>query len=297
MKNYGMEFSASYQINAGELNSSLGANISFVRNEVLNLSNATATIDAGIGADFGAYDQTRTVVGQPIQSFFGWETDGIFQSQAEITAGAKQANAAPGDIRFKDLSGPTGTPDGVIDGYDRTFLGSYLPKFTYGINYSGNYKNFDFSVFFQGVYGNKIFNGTKVLTQGMLRLFGAGTEVMDAWTPTNTGSDIPRAVSGDPNQNTRMSDRFIEDGSYIRLKNISVGYKVSLEAATGGAVKDIRFYVSGQNLLTFTKYTGYDPEIGGIRPDSGVSGLLTNGVDAGLHPSSRSFIGGIQINF
>jgi len=297
MKNYGTEFTAGYRFNSGEFKSNLTANISFIRNKVLNLSNETATINAGISDDFGAGDQTRTVAGEPIQSFYGYKVDGIFQTNAEIASAPTQANAAPGDIRFKDLSGPDGTPDGVIDSYDRTFLGSYLPKFSYGLNYSGSYKKWDFSIFLQGVSGNKIYNGTKVLTQGMLRLFNAGTEVMDAWTPTNTDTNIPRAISGDPNQNVRISDRFIEDGSYLRIKSLNVGYTLPLINVTNGAVQNLRIYVAAQNLLTITDYSGYDPEINGINPDGGQSGLLTNGVDSGLHPSPRSFLAGIQIKF
>lgn len=297
MKNYGTEFSVGYRINSREFKSNITANISFIRNKVLNLSNETATINAGSSDDFGAGDQTRTVAGEPIQSFYGYKVDGIFQTNAEIASAPTQANAAPGDIRFKDLSGPDGTPDGIIDSYDRTFLGSYLPKFSYGLNYSGSYKRWDFSIFLQGVSGNKIYNGTKVLTQGMLRLFNAGTEVMNAWTPTNTDTNIPRAISGDPNQNVRISDRFIEDGSYLRIKSLNVGYTLPLINVTNGAVQDVRFYVAAQNLLTITDYSGYDPEINGINPDGGQSGLLTNGVDSGLHPSPRSFLAGIQIKF
>ena len=313
MKNYGMEFQVGYRIDAGKLKSNLSANLSVVRNEVLNLSNATATIDAGFNQDYGAYNMTRTVIGQPIQSFYGWLTDGIFQNAAEIAAGPVQVkgtnstnSTSPGDIRFKDLSGPNGKPDGIIDSYDRTFLGSYMPKFTYGFNYSGTYKNFDFSVFLQGVYGNKIYNGTKVLTEGMLRLFNAGTGVLDAWTPTNTDTDIPRAISGDPNQNARTSNRFIESGSYLRLKTLSIGYTIPMSTWSKGNLNNIRIYVSGQNLFTITKYTGYDPEVGAYTPlVNGVpgapgtngSGLLNNGIDYGLMPSSRTILGGIQINF
>jgi TonB-dependent starch-binding outer membrane protein SusC len=324
MKNYGMEFQAAVQINVGELRSSLSGNVSIVRNKVLNLSNATATIDAGLNQDYGAYNMTRTVVGQPIQSFYGWQTDGIFQSDAEVAAGPIQVpqtvssitglpdpstGTAKGDIRFKDISGPNGVPDGKIDAFDRTFLGSYIPKFSYGFNYTGTYKRIDFSVFFQGVYGNKIYNGTKVITQGMLRLFNAGTEVLNAWTPSNTDTDIPRAISGDPNQNARTSDRFIESGSYLRLKSLTIGYTVPTGVLTRGNVTGVRIYVSGQNLFTITKYTGYDPEVGAYIPLSAngtpgtpgaggtTSGLLNNGIDYGLMPSARTLLAGIQINF
>jgi TonB-linked SusC/RagA family outer membrane protein len=298
MKNYGTEFELSYQINAGDLKSTLSGNMSFIRNKVTKLTNPGATIDAGYNQDYGAYNFTRTVVGEPVQSFYGWKVDGIFQDQTDVASHATQ-NAAPGDIRFKDING-----DGKIDGNDRIFLGSYMPKFTYGFNYTATFKNFDLSAFFQGVYGNKIYNGTRVVTEGMLRLFNAGTRVLDAWSPTNTNTEVPRAVSGDPNQNARTSNRFIESGSYFRLKVLSIGYNVPqkvLTSLTKGNVAGLRIYVSGQNLFTITKYKGYDPEVGSLIPISngapGSAGLLTNGIDYGFMPAARTILGGIQLSF
>jgi TonB-dependent starch-binding outer membrane protein SusC len=174
-------------------------------------------------------------------------------------------------------------------------LGSFLPKFAYGVNGGANFKNFDFTIFLQGVQGNKIYNGTKVLRQGMLRLFNAGPEVLNAWTPTNTNTDVPRAVDGDPNRNSRTSDRFIEDGSYLRIKNLAIGYTLptaSLRSLTKGGVSRLRVYASSQNLLTITKYTGYDPEIG-----SRFNGTLTNGIDYGQFPAARTVLFGLQVGF
>ena len=299
MRNRGVEFELGYHINSNDFASNLTGNISFIRNKVISLATPTATIDRGQHPDYGGYDITRTVAGQPIQSFYGWVTDGIFQQGDDMSA---QPDAAPGDIRFKDLNG-----DGTINSEDRTFIGSYLPKFSYGLNYGGSYKGLDFDLFFQGTYGNKIYNGTKVISQGMVRLFGASTEVLNAWTPQNTGSDIPRAISGDPNGNTRTSDRFVEDGSYLRLKSVSIGYSLPtnvMNAMHMGKFTSIRIYVSGQNLLTFTKYTGYDPEVGAQIPinndipdTNDPSFLLRTGIDYCFMPSPRSVIGGIQINF
>ena len=136
--------------------------------------------------------------------------------QQQVTNHANQVAAtAPGDLTFKDQN-----KDGKIDYNDRVFLGSFIPKVSYAFNGGANYKNFDFSVFFQGVQGNKIFNAARVITEGMVRFFNAGTQVLNAWTPTNKNTDIPRAISSDPNQNARPSTRFLEDGSYLRLKNI-----------------------------------------------------------------------------
>lgn len=299
MQNNGFELSLGYRLDKRDLKSTITGTFDLVRNKVLSLATPNATINAGNNADFGGFDITRTEVGQPIQSFFGWQVAGIFQNEGEIAA----ANAAdgdaktpyqndltkPGDIRFVDLNN-----DNKIDANDRTYLGSYLPKFSYGLNYSGTYKNFDFSVFFQGVYGNKIYNGTKVIGQGMLRLFNASKDVLNAWTPTNTNTDVPRAVSGDPNQNARTSDRFLENGSYLRLKNLTIGYTLpanKIAKATNNVLTRARIYVTSQNLLTFTKYSGYDPEI------ASRGGNLLNGVDYGSYPQARTMTVGLNLGF
>jgi hypothetical protein len=171
-----------------------------------------------------------------------------------------------------------------------------MPKVTYAVNLGANYKNFDASVFFQGVQGNKIYNAARVITEGMIRFFNAGTQVLNAWTPTNTNTNIPRAISSDPNGNARTSTRFLEDGSYLRLKNIMIGYNIptpSLQSITKGVVSSFRVYVSAQNLLTFTDYSGYDPEVGNRTPNSS----LTNGIDFAVYPQPKAYQVGIQVNF
>jgi hypothetical protein len=171
-----------------------------------------------------------------------------------------------------------------------------LPKVTYAVNLGANYKNFDASVFFQGLQGNKIYNAARVITEGMVRFFNAGTQVLNAWTPTNTNTSIPRAVSGDINQNARPSTRFIEDGSYLRLKNLMLGYNVpsnSLQSITKGVVSNFRIYVSAQNLFTITDYSGYDPEVGNRTPNSS----LTSGIDFAVYPQPKSYLIGIQVGF
>jgi TonB-linked SusC/RagA family outer membrane protein len=299
MKNWGYEFQAGYNYTKGDFRWNVSANVGITRNRVLSLATPTAAIYAGLNADYGGFDITKTEVGQPIQSFYGWKVDGIFQSQAEIDKfnaidgndkTLYQDKAAPGDIRFKDING-----DGKIDANDRTYLGSYLPNFNYGANFTANYKNFDFTLYLQGTAGNKIYNGTKVVTQGMLRLFNAGPAVLNAWTPTNTNTDVPRAVSGDPNNNSRTSDRFIEDGSYMRVKNLTIGYTIPakvLGSLTNNVVNKVRVYVSSQNLLTLTKYTGYDPEI-----NSRNGTLLRSGIDYANYPQARTLLAGLQLTF
>ena len=307
MENKGFELQLGLNETFGSFRNTLTANFAAVTNKVLALNTSNSAIDAGGDADFGGGTQiTRTVAGQTVQSFYGYIVEGIFQNDADVTNHATQVSGtdpakstAPGDLKFKDISGPDGKPDGVIDDNDRTFLGSYIPKFSYGLNYTANYKNFDLSIFFQGVQGNKIFNGTRIISEGMSRLFNSGTAVLNSWTTTNTGTDIPRAVSGDPNRNTRPSTRWIEDGSYLRLKNVILGYNLSesaLQHLTKGAVSRIHLYVSAFNLFTFTKYKGLDPEVG-ARNLAGTNGTLTNGIDYGQYPAARSYQFGIQVTF
>lgn len=290
MRNQGFEMQLGYNNQKGPFRYNVSANLSAIRNKVLSLGPNVSPLFGGQNADFGGFDITRTVAGEPVQSFYGWKVAGIYQNAGDVAAGAKQANAKPGDLRFVDVNG-----DGTIDAADRTNLGSFLPKFQYGFNFGANYRNFDLSLFLQGVQGNKIYNGTKVLTEGMLRLFNSGTAVLQAWTPQNTNTTVPRAVSGDPNGNTRTSDRFIEDGSYLRVKNISLGYSLpaaSLQSWTRGTLSRARLYVASTNLLTFTKYTGYDPEVG-----SRSNGTLTNGIDYGQFPQARTLMLGLQLGF
>jgi TonB-dependent starch-binding outer membrane protein SusC len=256
------------------------------------MAEGVSNIEAGGDADFGGFNITNTAVGQPIQAFYGWVVEGIFQSADEVAKHAVQTAAtAPGDIKFADLNG-----DKVIDAKDRQFLGSFIPKVTYGFTLGANYKGFDASVFFQGVGGNEIYNATRVITEGMVRFFNAGTEVLNAWTPTNTNTNVPRAISADPNQNARPSTRFLEDGSYLRLKNLMIGYTIGnaqLQSWTKDVVKNFRVYFSAQNLLTFTNYTGFDPEVGNRTPNSS----LTNGIDFAVYPNPKAFQFGIQVGF
>jgi len=304
MENTGFEFVLGYNDRQGDFKWNANANLSFIQNKVTRLAEGLTNIEAGAdAADFGGYAITNTKPGESIQYFYGWQVAGIFQSQAEVNSSPAQVNpVAPavydplkhtsaGDLKFVDQN-----KDGKIDDKDRVKLGSYLPKVTYGFNLSAEYKNFDLGAFFQGVSGNMIYNDTRVITEGMIRFFNAGTQVLNAWTPTNTNTKIPRAILGDPNANARTSDRFLEDGSYLRLKNISLGYNFtgsSLQSITKGVVSNLRIYVSAQNILTITDYTGYDPEVGNRTPGA----QLTNGIDWAIYPQPKSFQVGIIANF
>ena len=217
MKNNGFELQLGYNDRKGDFHGMLRGNISIITNKVLSLADGVPNIEAGSDADLTeGYNVTNTAPGHAVQSFYGWVVEGIFQNVSMKLAKSslfKLPEPAPGDLKFKDLNG-----DGIIDNNDRTFLGSFIPKFTYSFNLGANYKNFGLTVFFQGVQGNKIYNALRTTTEGMVRFFNAGTQVLDAWTPTNTNTDVPRAISSDPNQNARPSTRFLEDGSYLRLK-------------------------------------------------------------------------------
>lgn len=299
MENSGFEFQAGYHKRSGAFTFDLSANLATVRNKVTDLYVPGNTIFAGSNADFGGYNITKTEAGQSVQGFYGWVVDGIFQNPGEIDAANSidgdattpyQSQAAPGDLRFRDIDG-----NGVINESDRAYLGSFLPDFSYGLNFAANYGNFDLTLFIQGVQGNEVYNGTKVLTQGMLRLFGAETAVLNAWTPENPNTSVPRAVNGDPNQNSRTSTRFVEDGSYLRLKSLSIGYSLPagmLSSFAGGSIRQLRIYASFQNLFTITDYSGYDPEIG-----SRTANDLIQGIDYGQYPQPRTIMGGIQLGF
>ena len=291
MRNEGIDIQAGYSKRDGDFKWSLNGVFGLARNTVVTLKPDGTNLLAQTDPDFGGGSPTTsTVAGRSIAQFYGFVTEGIFQNTAEIAAHATQLpGTAPGDIKFKDING-----DGVINDNDRTWIGSYLPKFTYSLNYTASYKGFDASIFFQGSQGNQIFNGTRILTEGMARLFNASPVVLNAWTPTNTNTNVPRAINGNPNLNARISDRWVEDGSYLRLKNVIIGYTLPADAL--GVLKKInltklRVYVSSQNLLTFTKYKGWDPEI------SGRGGNQSAGIDYGQYPSVRSFQFGLQASF
>jgi hypothetical protein len=294
MTNNGFELQVGYNKRSGEFKWNASGNITFISNNVTRLAPGVTGIEAGSDADLSeGYNVTNSAVGHPIQSFYGWEVEGIFQDSADIKKHATQtAGTGPGDLKFKDVKA-----DGVINNNDRTFLGSFIPKFTYSFNLGANYHNFDASVFFQGVQGNKIYNATRTISEGMVRFFNSSTKVLDAWRPDHTNTSVPRAIGADPNQNARPSTRFIEDGSYLRLKNVMLGYNVpekALQTVTKGVVRGLRIYVSAQNVFTVTKYTGYDPEVGNRTVNTSA---LTNGIDAAVYPQPKAYQVGIQANF
>jgi TonB-linked SusC/RagA family outer membrane protein len=289
VRNKGIEFALKYQKITGPFQYSVGGNITTIKNEVLSLG-VGEPIESGNNASANTGNMTRTEIGQPIGYFYGYKTAGLFQSDGEATAYGLQANAKAGDVKFVDVNG-----DGVLDANDRTKIGTPIPKFTYGFNANASYLGFDMTLFFQGVYGNDIYNLTRYWTENMggQNNFNNGAQTKDRWTPTNTDTDMPRAIAGDPNGNLRVSDRFVEKGSYLRLKNIQIGYTVpNLPVLTNLGFSKLRVYVSSLNLLTFTKYSGFDPEIAPSNQNN-----LSRGIDFGNYPQAKSFIMGLQVGF
>jgi TonB-linked SusC/RagA family outer membrane protein len=292
--NRGVEFSATIHKNIGGVDFSLTGNLTALHNEVLSLGGAPPW-NAG-STEPGT--STRIEEGQQIGAFYGYHMLGIFPDQASIDAYTKdgdliQPNAKPGDIKWADLD-----DDGSITTDDRQFIGNPIPTLTYSLSANLAYKGFDLSLFFQGVHGNDIFAELVMWTEGMHNNFNCGTAALDRWTPTNTNATVPRAVRNDPNHNiTWVSDRYIKDGAYFRLKNASLGYTLPKTVTDFVKISSLRLYVTGRNLLTFTKYPFYDPEIGSNAFGTGGSQNTSRGIDNGYYPQARTLIMGVQVEF
>ncbi len=288
--NKGVELELNYAYRKKDWIVNISSNVSYLTNKVVALSDKEQTL-YGAGLKFGSdHIPTQTKVGKEIGAFYLYDADGIFQSDNEASSYRNKAgdplqpDAVAGDIRFKDVNG-----DGVIDENDKTYQGTGFPKYSYGLNIAATYKQFDLSVFFQGVSGNKIYNGNRFELEGMDAGRNFLSTTLNAWTPQNTNTDMPRAVLGDPNWNARESTRFLEDGAYLRLKLIQVGYTLPTHVTNSIKMNRIRIYAGAQNILTFTKYTGLDPEVGGFN-------VLNTGVDRVLYPQNKKWIAGLQIS-
>ena len=286
--NSGVEFEAIYRQTKHEWGYSIGGNITYLHNEVLKLD---APIFGGL-VETGIY-ATRTEVGHPIGSFYLLEMDGIFQNETEVLLSAFQGNnIKPGDVKYKDQNG-----DGRIDNNDRVYLGSAIPKLMAGINLVANYKNFDLSVFFQGAYGNKIYVQVNQDIEGFYRGFTVTQRYFDErWTGEGTSNTQPRASWTSKSNNARPSSRFLEDGSYLRLKNLQLGYTIPEKTLKITGLTQVRVYVSGTNLYTLTKYSGLDPEMT-VSDNSKNEGDRSSGIDWGTYPSAITLMFGIDITF
>ena len=286
MENKGWDFELAYRKQIGGLHISANANVSFLKNEVTYLGNGIDFLSGGQTIQSSTYPITRTAVGQPVNSFYGFKTDGIFQNQAEVNAYANasgtpiQPNALPGDFRWKDING-----DGKITADDRTFIGSPLPDYTFGFTVNLEYKHFDLLVFAQGVTGNQIFQGLRRLD---VENANYQTAALGRWTGEGTSNSYPRLTNNDTNKNfNNPSDFYLEDGDYLRFKTIQLGYSLPTDVVNKAGMTKARFYLTGENLFTFTKYTGFDPEIGG--------GVM--GIDRGFYPQAKTYMLGVNLQF
>ncbi|WEA02607.1 SusC/RagA family TonB-linked outer membrane protein [Mucilaginibacter sp. SJ] len=285
--NRGIELAVKYQGAVGEFHYNLAANGSYIKNKIDNILPGQQTILSGPTVR----DNLVPVwlqQGYSLYSFFGYKTAGLFQSQDEVnnykgSSGALiQPNAKPGDIKFQDLNN-----DGKITEADKTYLGTPFPKFSYGFTANFSYGPFDMSVFLQGVAGNKLFNAVKYTgLNASIQNYNLLTDAKNAWTPTHTNTNIPRLSASDANGNFgNVSDFYVENGSYMRIKNVTLGYTLPKALITKIGVRSARIFANAQNLATFTKYTGLDPEVG----------INQNGIDLGLYPQSRIILVGVNV--
>ena len=276
VRNQGIEMSL-HTINlTGELGWETNLTATYNKNKIKDL---TSDVPYYINQINNSY-VTMLAKDYPINVFYGYVTDGIFQNQSEVNTHAVQPGAEPGDIRFRDLNN-----DGVINDSDRTVIGNPNPSWLFSMNNSLSYKGFELSVFLQGIAGNKIYNANNIDNTGMAAAYNQTTDVLKRWQGEGTSNSMPRAVFGDPNQNTRVSDRFVENGSYLRLKNITLSYTFPKQWLQKTQIENARLSLSCENVATITGYSGFDPEVG------------INGIDQNRYPISRTFSLGLNFNF
>lgn len=287
MKNTGVELELGYRNHFGQFNFSLNGNASYLKNTVTYVAADTDFLPGGAGFQ-SMPNVTRIQVGQSYNSFWGYKRLGIFQNEKEIQdyknkdGALIQPNARPGDFKWADLNGDGKITSGDLD---KTFLGTNLPKYTFGFTLNMDYRGLDFMLFAQGVSGNKIFQGLRRLD---ILTANYSTKALSRWHGEGTSTDFPRLTDSDPNGNfSNMSDFYLEDGDYLRLKVVQLGYTLPAKWFSRLGVSRFRVYVTGENLVTLTRYTGYDPEVGG--------GIF--GIDKGQYPQPRTLMGGLQLTF
>lgn len=291
MKNKGFELDLSYADKQGDFGYNIALNLTAYKNELTKLNSIPYLGIPSSTLHSVNFDQevSRSAVGQAIGSFYGHVASGIFQSAEEIANYGLQPNAQPGDLRFEDVN-----DDGVIDSNDRTFIGSPHPDVQLGLNLNFTYKNFDLGMFFNGSFGNDLYNLTKYKTLFFNQAaYNKDSAVLNAWSPENTDSSIPRLSLDDPNNNIRPSSYYVEDGSYFKLQNMQIGYTFEPQYLSGAK---LRVFGQATNLFTLTNYSGMNPQIG-LQNYSSSNRNLDIGVDRGIYPPSRTFTFGINATF
>ena len=306
VKNYGVEGSLTYRRSFGKFSFDVGFNLSWIKNEVTSLGSGNEPIYGAYIGEGSIVDYvTKTAVGRPIGSFYGYVTDGIFQSMDEIKASAQyetgkndaDQSTKPGDFRFKDLNG-----DGQITAEDRTYLGSPLPNFVFGVPINLMWNGFELSAFFQGQTGNKLFNvmdyylynaaAGNVAADYRSQHWSAAVDEQRPWFTPNPGAEIPAARTSDTNRNFRSSNFFVKDGSYCRLKELRLSYSFKPELIKRIGLSSLTLSATAYNLCTWTKYDGFDPEVGRLEGTESTNTAM--GVDHGNYPQARSFTFGIK---
>jgi TonB-linked SusC/RagA family outer membrane protein len=279
VKNSGFDFNLNWRETRGKFSYHIGVIASTVNNEVLALGEGKEEIfggDLGVGGKLG----TRTEVGEPIGAYFGYLTEGIFQNEEEIAAAATIGDEKPGDLRFVDVNN-----DGEITTADRTYLGSPIPNFIYGFNLGAEYAGFDFSIEFNGLTGNKLINAKKMARFGT---YNFEQSFLDRWTEEGSSTSEPRVTNGGHNYN--VSDHFVEDGAFFRLRNVQLGYTLPSNLLEQIHLSKLRIYVSGTNLKTWTKYSGYTPEVSS-------NSVIGVGIDQGVFPIAKVLLVGVDVVF
>ncbi|WP_337964918.1 TonB-dependent receptor [uncultured Flavobacterium sp.] len=293
VRNSGVEFAIDYKEKFGDnFSLSVGYNVTFIKNEVLEVNNGTGIIELG-SFGVGQLPASRMQAGNPIGYFYGYKTDGIFQNQAEVDAHPSQlalgANASPGDIRFVDVNG-----DGVIDTKDKTNIGDPIPDATMGFNIQMSYKSLDFALYSFASIGNDMVRNYERVLSDANRL----DYVLDRWTGPGTSNSVPRVTTG-ATANNVLSDYFVEDASYLRIQNIQLGYTLDPKVTQKAGITKLRLYTGVNNLYTFTKYKGFDPgaSFGPTNKDGVSQSPIGAGIDYGFYPVPRTYLLGLNINF
>jgi len=295
MENWGLEFDLGYRFAVNDFNFGVKANASYMTSKLLDIGVPQGEDSWGSSGAAGVDNFIYARNGMVWPFFYGWRTDGILQNQAEADAYNEKfgEKAKPGDVRFRDISGKDGVPDGKIDDMDREKIGRGIPDWTYGLTLTADWRGFDFYALFQGVMGVDIFD---ISQRADIPASNRPSWVLDRWTGEGTSHKIPRATSVDTNRNWRTSDLYVKNGNYCRLKNIQIGYTLPPTIMRKVGVENLRIFVAAENLLTFTGYKdGFDPEIGNTEEPS--SGHNNQGVDKGIYPQARIFQFGASISF
>lgn len=282
LTNNGIEFTANYRAKIGEVSYNIGGNFTFVKNKFTKLPD---------GVDYIQLNDKRISVGRPLGYFYGYKTDGVYQSDAEVPTGEGYGDARAGDIRYVDVNG-----DKKLNDDDRTYLGSPIPTFYYGVTLGANYRAFDLSIVLQGVGNYTVYNSPRAALESMISTDNQSVTVLNRWTDNNKTNTMFRANSSW--SNGRFSDWFLENAAFLRVKNLQIGYNIKgISALTKGTISYARFYAGVSNLFTFTKYKGYDPEVTRQQSFAGGENQFLNGYDNGNAPQPRMFQLGWQINF